>query len=165
MAPLDDAKFRERSDAIHDNFVEGIKRAYFDSDNIQLIKPGLKEHFNNFRERGVKIALNTGYPVEIQNAIIEKLDMQDFVDTWVSAQTWGGRPKAHMIHACMRNAGIDDVRQVAKAGDTVLDIQEGVQAGVGFNIGVLSGADGVATLRNQGADVVIDDILQCHVIR
>jgi len=165
VAELDDAKFRDRSDAIHDNFVEGIKRAYFDSDNIQLIRPGLKEHFNDFRAKGVKIGLNTGYPVEIQDAIIKKLDMQDFVDTWVSAQNWGGRPKAHMIHACMRNVGIDDVREVAKAGDTVLDIQEGVQAGVGFNIGVLSGADGVATLRNQGADVVLDDILQCHVVR
>ena len=145
--------------------MEGIKTAYFSSDNIQLIRPGLKDHFNEFREKGIKIGLNTGYPVEIQDAIVKKLDMQDFVDTWVSAQDCGGRPAAHMIHACMRNVDIDDVRDVAKAGDTVLDIQEGIQAGVGFNIGVLSGADGVETLRKQGADVVLESVLDCHVIR
>ncbi|GMH79712.1 hypothetical protein TL16_g08238 [Triparma laevis f. inornata] len=164
-AELDDAKFRSRCDALHDNFVEAIKDAYFSSSStISLINPSLPTHFNEFRERGVKIGLNTGYPVEIQDAIIKKLSMEDFVDTWVSAQNWGGRPKAHMIHACMRNMGVDDVRHVAKAGDTLLDIQEGIQAGVGFNIGLLSGADGVKTLRKQGADVVLPDLMRLHVL-
>ena len=75
-----------------------------------------------------------------------------------------GRPKAHMIHACMRNMGVDDVRHVAKAGDTLLDIQEGIQAGVGFNIGLLSGADGVKTLRRQGADVVLPNLMTLHIV-
>lgn len=164
-ADLDDRKFRSRCDALHDNFVEAIKRAYFDDESkISLISPGLPEHFNGFREKGVKIGLNTGYPVEIQDAIIKKLGMADFVDTWVSAQNWGGRPKAHMIHACMRNMGVDDVRHVAKAGDTLLDIQEGIQAGVGFNIGLLSGADGVKTLRRQGADVVLPNLMTLHIV-
>ena len=65
-----------------------------------------------------------------------------------------------MVHALMKRNGITDARRVAKAGDTVRDVEEGLHAGVGLNIGVLSGADDEATLRAAGADVILGDITE-----
>ena len=38
--------------------------------------PGLPDLFNSFRERGIKMTLNTGYSVDIQEALIENLNMR-----------------------------------------------------------------------------------------
>jgi len=150
--------FKGWVDAVHYHFVKNIEKAYFEDDILSLIDPKLPEYMNNLRENGMKVALNTGYPVKIQNAIMEKLNMHEFIDGFVSAETVGGRPKPFMIHRLMYDLGIDHVKDVAKAGDANADIGEGIKAGVGFNIGVLSGADDGPTLRNMGADVVVENI-------
>ena len=43
------------------------------------------------------------------------------------------------------------------------DIEEGVHAGCGHNIGVLSGADNEATLRASGADHIMGKITDLTV--
>lgn len=42
----------------------------------------------------------------------------------------------------MADTGIADAARVAIVGDTTLDLEAGAAAGVGWNIGVLSGAHG-----------------------
>jgi phosphoglycolate phosphatase-like HAD superfamily hydrolase len=54
-----------------------------------------------------------------------------------------------MIFHCMEATGVTDVRNVANAGDTVLDLQAGYNAGVALNIGVLSGAHGRDQMQEQ----------------
>lgn len=49
----------------------------------------------------------------------------------------------------MEATGVSDVRQVMTVGDTVLDLQAGYNAGVGLNVGVLSGAHQRAQLEQQ----------------
>jgi hypothetical protein len=51
----------------------------------------------------------------------------------------------------------------SQAGDTMRDIEEGVHAGCGHNIGVLSGADNEATLRASGADHIMGKITDLTV--
>ena len=41
----------------------------------------------------------------------------------------------------MERHGIKNVKSVAKVGDTLIDCNEGKNAGCGLTIGVLSGAD------------------------
>merc|ERR1719379_1450974 len=63
-----------------------------------------------------------------------------------------------MIHRLMEQLRIEDVRRVAKVGDSVRDIEEGVNAGCGLVVGVLSGADKADALFKAGAHIVADCI-------
>ncbi len=78
---------------------------------------------------------------------------------YISAQdVRRGRPSPYMVHHLMEQLGVEDVRRVAKAGDTERDMGEAVNAGCGQAIGVLSGADGEEALRAAGATVVVPNI-------
>jgi len=58
-----------------------------------------------------------------------------------------GRPAPYLIFRAMEATGVLDVHRVANVGDTVLDLQAGWNAGVRWNIGVLSGAHTEERLR------------------
>ena len=97
--------------------------------------------FNNLRKNDIKIALNTGYSKEIQENIINKLHMNEFIDGYISSEDVRyGRPYPYMIYKLMEKFEIENSRQVIKIGDTENDILEGKNARC-FTIGVLSGAD------------------------
>ena len=51
-----------------------------------------------------------------------------------------GRPAPYLIFHAMEATGASDVHKVANVGDTILDLQAASNAGVRWNIGVLSGA-------------------------
>ncbi len=60
-----------------------------------------------------------------------------------------------MIHELMRRFRVMDVRKVAKVGDTARDMEEGIFAGCGLVVGVLSGADSLDALVKAGAHIVL----------
>ncbi len=113
--------------------------------------PGAREAIDALRARGVRIALNTGFDRETTDLLLEALRWRDgVVDAVVCGdEVTQGRPAPYMIFHCMEATGVTDVRRVAKAGDTVLDLQAGHNAGVALNIGVLSGAHGRDQLQAQ----------------
>jgi phosphonatase-like hydrolase len=51
-----------------------------------------------------------------------------------------GRPAPYLIFRAMEISAVTSVHQVANVGDTALDLQAGQNAGVRYNLGVLSGA-------------------------
>jgi phosphoglycolate phosphatase-like HAD superfamily hydrolase len=51
-----------------------------------------------------------------------------------------GRPAPYLIFRAMEATGASSVHSVANVGDTTLDLQAGHNAGVRWNVGVLSGA-------------------------
>jgi len=107
------------------------------------------------------VGLNTGYPRAIQEGILDKLDMRGHIDAHVSAQdVTFGRPSPYMIFRLMEKTNVQDVRKVAKVGDTVNDILEGKNAGVGLVVGVLSGADTREQLLAAGADLVVGNVTE-----
>ena len=63
-----------------------------------------------------------------------------------------------MIFAAMAAAGISEPRRVVNVGDTTRDLHAGAEAGVGANIGVLSGAHDRARLESAPYTHVIDSI-------
>ncbi len=106
--------------------------------------PGAREMIDALRTRGVRVALNTGFDRETTDLLLDALRWRDGV---VDAVVCGdevklGRPAPYMIFHCMEATGVSNVRHVANVGDTVLDLQAGHNAGVAWNIGVLSGAHG-----------------------
>lgn len=128
-----------RSAATYAAFVRHLKAAF-----AQGVRPvaGAVETFRWLRERGVKIALDTGFDREITNLLLTALDWQTgVVDAVVCGdEVSAGRPAPYLIFRCLEAAGVQSVHRVAAIGDTVLDLQAGHHAGVRWNIGVLSGA-------------------------
>lgn len=113
--------------------------------------PGAREAIDALRAAGVKVALNTGFDRETTGLLLDALRWRDgVVDAVVCGdEVAEGRPAPYMIFHCMEATGITDVRRVANAGDTVLDLQAGHNAGVAFNIGVLSGAHGRDQMQGE----------------
>ena len=119
-----------------------LEQKYFEDNNIELIDNKLLDFFHNLRTNNIKVALNTGYPKDFQRKIINHLNLTKSVDTWISSEeVVAGRPAPYMIHQLMEQCEIDSVSNVAKVGDTINDMKEGINAGCILNIGVLSGAD------------------------
>ena len=79
-----------------------LKKEYMNNPTVNLIHPDLPDYFNMLRYNGIKIALNTGYNMDIQNLLIDKLNMLDFIDDYISSEEVKyGRPFPYMIHELM----------------------------------------------------------------
>jgi len=148
----------------YDEFEENLKEAYFgEHSKIEIIDPNLPNFFNRLRFNGVKIALNTGYNRTLQRDIINHLQMEDYIDDFISSEDVKmGRPAPYMIHRLMERHNIMNVKYVAKVGDTRNDMLEGKNAGCGINIGVLTGVSSASELLD--ADLVVDKITNIDMI-
>jgi len=143
--------------AEHELEVE-LTNNYFENGEIEVIDPFIHDFFSNLRINGVKIVLNTGYNGKLQRQIIEHLDLQSCIDDYISSDMCRfGRPYPYMIHKLMERNSIYDVNNVAKVGDTINDMWEGKNAGVGLRIGVLSGMETRLKLQPH-ADVIVNKI-------
>lgn len=111
--------------------------------------PGALAIFEWLRKQDVRVALNTGFDRDITGMLLEALGWAGgTVDAVVCGdEVPQGRPAPHMIFRAMEMTGVANVRLVANVGDTAFDLQAGHNAGVRWNIGVLSGAHGQRTLE------------------
>jgi phosphonatase-like hydrolase len=109
--------------------------------------PGTEDTFAALKERGVKIATNSGFGREIADTILTRLGWRSLLDAEVCGDDVSmGRPAPYMIFLAMERAGVQDVRRVMTVGDTPLDLQAGTRAGCGGVVGVLTGTHGIETL-------------------
>jgi phosphonatase-like hydrolase len=101
------------------------------------------------RDRGVRIVLNTGFDRVITDLLMSALGWtRGVVDAVVCADDVAqGRPAPYLIFRAMEATGTRSVHRVANVGDTIRDLQAGSNAGVRWNIGVLSGAHSAEQLR------------------
>lgn len=150
----------DRVARIGEAFLAGIDDAYFqEASPIDHIDLSLINFFRQLKDADVKIALDTGYPPNVQNGLIKKLGLDKVIDSHVSSYDVSqGRPYPYMIFTLMERLGIEDVKRVAKVGDSVRDIEMGKNAGCGLVIGVESGADTAEKLLKAGADIVLPRI-------
>ncbi len=92
------------------------------------------------------------------------MGLEDKIDGLVVAEDVGmGRPYPYMVQYLARKHAIMDMRQVAKLGDSIRDIEEGRFAGCGFVGGVLTGADGMDDHLKAGADLVLNSVADLRV--
>jgi phosphonatase-like hydrolase len=126
-------------------FVARISAAY---ERHLVPVPGAEEVFAFLRTRSIKIAIDTGFDAAVGGLIMQRLAWPErIIDLAVfSSDVLRGRPAPYMIFRAMELLDVQDVHQVMKIGDTPSDLQEGVNAGCGEVIGVLSGAHTATTL-------------------
>ena len=137
-----------RAEQVYNTFCEHLAQVF--NGTVEPV-PGAREAIDTLRSRGVRVALNTGFDRDTTNLLLDALRWrQGVVDAVVCGdEVAQGRPAPYMIFHCMEATGVTDVRRVANAGDTVLDLQAGHNAGVALNIGVLSGAHGRDQMQPQ----------------
>ncbi len=103
--------------------------------------PGSEDVFAALRAGGVRLCLTTGFSPSTRDRIIDTLGWGGLVDLALSPADAGrGRPWPDMILTAVLRLRIDDVAEVAVAGDTTSDLLAGTRAGASLVAGVLTGA-------------------------
>jgi phosphonatase-like hydrolase len=113
--------------------------------------PGAANTLAWLKERGVRVALNTGFDRDIAELLLAALGWgAGLTDALVCGDDVSqGRPAPQLIFQCMQATGTLSVHEVAAVGDTTLDLQAGYNAGARWNIGVQSGAHSLEQLQAQ----------------
>ena len=104
--------------------------------------PGVVETVNKLREQGIKIGSTTGYTSQIMEQVLPKAAELGYKPDCVVTPdvTGSGRPGPFMLYECMRRMNVYPPQAIVKVGDTVIDIQEGKNAGA-WSIGILTGSN------------------------
>jgi phosphonatase-like hydrolase len=158
----DDASARQAFDAdadrIYKAFGANLSKAYR-KDGVRSI-PGAEDVMRDLRRRGIKVALTTGFDRDIVTLLLSMLGWtRDRVDAVVCGDdVSNGRPAPEMIQLAMTRVAVDDPALVANVGDTTMDLESAARAGVGWNIGVLSGAHTREALERAPHTHIVDSI-------
>ncbi len=99
--------------------------------NYATLIPGVISTMKLLRDRGLKIGSCTGYTQGLMNPLLKKVAEQGYEpDCLVTPdQTGRGRPSPFMLFENMRQLQVSPAAAVVKVGDTVSDIDEGLNAG------------------------------------
>ncbi|MGN7820345.1 phosphonatase-like hydrolase [Chitinophaga sp. 22536] len=129
-------------DQLHTHFVENMK-AHYATDTSVREKQGVSEVFAALRQKGVKVALDTGFDRDITNVILQRTGWQEqgLIDAVATSdEVPHGRPYPYMIYRIMETLGVRSIEEVMKVGDTISDLEEGTNAGCRYVVGVTTGA-------------------------
>jgi len=124
--------------------------------------PHAEELFSRLHQKGIKIALNTGFTRSITDAILQRLHWDNGsggVDSVIcSDEVPQGRPSPDMIHRLIAELNISSAGNVLKIGDTEVDVEEGRNAGCGVVVSVTTGAYTRTQLQQYRPDFIIDSL-------
>lgn len=145
--------------AVHEDFKEMLKEAYADLEVAAY--DGVEELFGTLKSNGVKVVLNTGYDRKTAQSLLDKLGWEpgNQIDALITADdVVYGRPSSEMIDKAMAMFNITDSSKVLKAGDSVIDIEEGKNAKCGITVGVLSGAQTREQLESAKPTYILNSL-------
>jgi phosphonoacetaldehyde hydrolase len=169
-------------DALHQAF----ESVLFDSitEHADVI-PGTLETTADLRARGILIGSTTGYTRALMARLVPEVKRRGYAPDWIVCvdEVPAGRPAPWMALQCMMDLGVYPAEAIVKIGDTVPDIQEGLNAGM-WTIGVIKTGNEfglseqevaaldketfdakreqvVARLAQAGAHYVVDSIGDC----
>ena len=114
------------------------------------ILDGVVSVCRELRNRGIKIGSTTGYTKEMMDVVTVEAAKKGYAPDcmFTADDVGGGRPYPYMIYRNMQELGLFPPKSVVKAGDTVNDIKEGVNAGV-WSVGVIIGSSEAGLAREE----------------
>jgi phosphonatase-like hydrolase len=137
---------------------------------------GCLETFDFLKQRGIKIALTTGFYRKVTNIILEKLGWLEGLNeqylgntntiiqaSVASDEVQKGRPQPFMIQKAMSMLKVHDSMRVINVGDTPSDLKSGIRAGCRMSLGVTNGTHSRQQLsvhRNDGFLSKVSDLKQ-----
>ena len=147
---------------IHREFVQQMLKLYLFEPSIEPL-PNVEETFAVLHAQGVQVGINTGFSHDIADTIVTRLKWREkgLIDHLIASdEVELGRPHPFMIRKMMQDGRIADPLEVAKVGDTEVDVREGQNAGCKYVIGVTTGTFSREELRAYHPTHIIDDIAQ-----
>jgi phosphonatase-like hydrolase len=152
----------ELVDNIHREFIKQMIHFYQFEPGIEPL-PNVEETFAALHNSGIQVGINTGFSKDIAETVVNRLQWREkgLIDYLVgSDEVELGRPHPYMIQKMMHEGGITDPLEVAKVGDTEVDVREGQNAGCRYVIGVTTGIFTREELESYHPTHIIDDIAQ-----
>jgi phosphonatase-like hydrolase len=145
---------------IHEEFVRQMIDHYRSEPGIEPL-PNVEETFSQLHAMGIQVGINTGFSRDIADTIVDRLQWKEkgLVDHVVgSDEVELGRPHPYMIQKMMIDGRIERSMEVAKVGDTEVDVREGQNAGCRYVIGVTTGIFTREELEPYNPTHIIDDM-------
>jgi len=150
----------EEVNALHADFTAQMIDYYAHNPAVREI-PGASQAIAELRAAGMKVALNSGFGRSIVEVLMKRLGWNAIVDATIcSDEVANGRPHPDMIQVLMKRFAIQDPKQVAKVGDTWSDLEEGVNAGCGLNLGVVTGVFTREELVQRPHTRILDSVIE-----
>ena len=161
--------WRTRVDTSYETFTRVLEHHYL----TQPIKPteGCLELFDYLHQKGIKIALTTGFYRKVCTIILERLGWLEGLDaayvgtadsiiqaSITSDEVEKGRPHPYMIQKAMRLLGVTDPKRVINVGDTPSDIASGKAAGCLFSVAVTNGTHALEQLAPHQPDRLVGSL-------
>lgn len=149
----------EEVSEIFANFKPRLAAEYAQLDVAE--QPGASKVFAKLREADIKVVLNTGYDRKTAESLVSRIgwEVGKDIDSLVTASdVENGRPEPDMIHKAMADTGVETASQVAKIGDSQIDIHEGQNAGCGMTFGVTTGSQTAELLKAANPTHVVDSL-------
>ena len=99
--------------------------------------PGVVETAGRLRHRGLKIAATTGYNREMMEVVVREAAKRGFSPdvSFSASDVPAGRPAPWMCLKAAESLGVYPMEAVVKIGDTIPDVEEGLNAGM-WTIGI-----------------------------
>ncbi len=147
---------------LHQLFLDNMIDFYKNSDFVKEIE-GVTETFEYLKEKGILLSIDTGFSSDITEIILQRMKWREMglLNFWISSdQVSNGRPYPDMIFEIMKMANINDSTLVTKIGDTPSDVQQGIIAGCGNVIAVLSGAGTSKDFEANKPTHIINSVLE-----
>ncbi|WP_367864459.1 HAD hydrolase-like protein [Pedobacter sp. WC2423] len=149
---------------IHTDFVNIMLEFYTNSNEIRPL-PNVESTFGQLRTMGIKIGLDTGFSRNIAELIISRLNWETQIDIMVASDdVKNGRPYPDMIHKMQADLNLLTTDEIVKIGDTEVDVNEGINAGCKYVVGITTGAFTREELEPHHPTHIIDDISELIAI-
>jgi len=105
--------------------------------NYSGLIPGVREVAELIKRQGLKIGTTTGYTRAMLELLVEEAAKQGYAPdaNLCPEDVAAGRPHPFMILRLAASLGVWPLAAIVKVGDTVVDIQEGLNAGT-WSIGI-----------------------------
>ena len=134
---------------------------------------GCLDTFAYLRERGIAIALTTGFYRVVTDIILDKLGWLAGLDgqrmggptsiiqlSIASDEVERGRPYPHMIERAMTLLNVSNPKAVVNIGDTPSDLLSGRAAGVALNLGITNGTHSADQLDAYPHDYLLGSLAE-----
>ena len=125
---------------IYSEFIVMLADAYA---NLNILpQPHATELFAALKEKQILTILNTGYNRETAQSLLDKLGWKkgiEYDELVTATEVEKNRPNPDMILFAMKQFDITNGQEVVKVGDSIIDIEEGKNAGCSLNIGITTG--------------------------
>jgi phosphonatase-like hydrolase len=146
----------EAVDAVYADFVRLVNGRY--EEQLAPIA-GVEDVFESLRKRGMQLALTTGFGKETLEMVVRRLGWLEWFGAMVSSdEVEVGRPAPYLIFRAMERSRCRSVHEVLNVGDTPLDLQSAMNAGVALNVGVLTGLYSRERLVCEPQDVLLASV-------